>query len=920
MRPFVRRDFFPVAAFIRCGVRAVASSDGKHNSVCRRDRRFVIEAQSILRIRLQQSIIVRPHIVTYNAPSRMRRSVPRHLNCAHAAIKILFNRFPAGLHRPAPVGRTLIRAPQQIPPTHGDVVHLVRHIQLQILVPANIHRVQRVDGRFAGKQIAHIDLLRRDAPRQNLVARDALRRDLRRRNGLCYDDGSVDVILILILLQFGQRQPRRRSVDLVNHSIVSNQQQPLRGQRASVDYIRVQGYHLRRSNAAVRNLRPANGRIVDDPALRGDGLGGDEIARDGLGRDLFGSYGTCPELLRGDCPRVQLVCGHGAGMELLRGDGACFELVRAHAPSGQLLSGDGGCVQLLGGDGAGFELVRAHAARAELLCGHGARGQLLGGDGGCVQLLGGHGAGGQLLRGDAAGLKGLGVDAVGLQVRGAHRARSQRARAHAGVGQLAAGDGAAPQLARGHAGGREVLPGAAQREILIALADRVEGVLGQRGVQRQAVVRQEQAQRIAGADALQRGVVLVGGVVAQLGHLGREGAVGQVAAAVQQFPGALVHERSSRGGGELLAVHLGAHLGLGHVQIAVHRPGIEALALRGDPPIAGAIEGIAVPGLAHGHHPGDDVGDVVAAGQAGDVLAVAQLDAPARAQLLHQKHVEPVGQQVQAVGFADAAVAEDHVRQRSPGHLFHGALLRVLAVPVEAVALIQRGGEGRVQRLLGGLVLDFQLAHQILGQPPEHMAGPGRDGAQTGVEGVDVEGLGAHGQIPKNLGSHRGHRLRACGGEIPGGHPAVLAVRGRHLVPVGAGLVQQRDLPALGVIAETAIAGARAGAQAQPGFARGDGVERYRGGGAGLPQRHAGRFGHRGHHGAPVGAQALVLAPVARAQIDGMLDFQLVFAVHGPMHPAAGGAQTAQTIGGKVRLPGGIDANSLVHEVSSFLM
>ena len=201
MRPFICQYRLIVCRGLDCMIRSLSGTNIDADTIRGRDCGLVVHADNILRVRFQQGVCVFSNCVGYNAPSRMRRSVPRHLNCAHAAIQILFDGFPTCLHRPVPVDRTLIRLPQQIPTANGDAVHLIRHIQLQILVPANIHRVQRVDGRFAGKQIAHIDLLRRDAPRQNLVARDSLGGDLRCRNGLGHDDSSVDVILILILRQ-----------------------------------------------------------------------------------------------------------------------------------------------------------------------------------------------------------------------------------------------------------------------------------------------------------------------------------------------------------------------------------------------------------------------------------------------------------------------------------------------------------------------------------------------------------------------------------------------------------------------------------------------------------------------------------------------------------------------------------------------
>ena len=124
MRPFICRNLFPVAAFIRCSVRAVVSSDGKHNSVCRRDRRLVIEAQRVLRVRLQMGVCVFADRVAYNAPARLFHRIPRHPDCAHTAIQILFDGFPACLHRPVPVDRSLIRVPQQIPTAHRDAVNL----------------------------------------------------------------------------------------------------------------------------------------------------------------------------------------------------------------------------------------------------------------------------------------------------------------------------------------------------------------------------------------------------------------------------------------------------------------------------------------------------------------------------------------------------------------------------------------------------------------------------------------------------------------------------------------------------------------------------------------------------------------------------------------------------------------------------
>ena len=266
--------------------------------------------------------------------------------------RVLIRTFPGEQPRPGRPVRFrhigLAGAQQVVPPAHLHVVHRRFHHQLQVIVAADVHGVDGVDGCFIRKQPRHVDVPGGDAPGQYLVAGDAFRSDLRRRDRLGHNHCAVDLVLIFFVSQFLGGQSAGRGIDVVDQPVLAHQNQPLHAEGSGGNHVRAQLHNLGRGDAAVRNLGGAHHAVGQYAAFGGDGL------------------------------RLHPVCGDAAGFDLLRRHRASGQFVRVHR--------------------SGLDLCRRHAFRRQFFRGDAFRRQLVRRDAACRQRLRLHGPGGDFSR------------------------------------------------------------------------------------------------------------------------------------------------------------------------------------------------------------------------------------------------------------------------------------------------------------------------------------------------------------------------------------------------------------------------------------------------------------------------------------------------------------------------------------------
>ena len=207
----------------------------------------------------------------------------------------------------------------------------------------------------------------------------------------------------------------------------------------------------------------------------------------------------------------------------------------------------------------------------------------------------------------------------------------------------------------------------------------------------------------------------------------------------------------------------------------------------------GQIEKIAVPVLAGGHDARDHIGEVYVVGNAQQILALPDLHVSIAAHALDEEHVEPVPRQLAAVLLHEAAVAEDGVHRIDvlEDHFFSGAVEVGIEGKIVFGQALRRYILNHRRSSRGGrwLILADHVVHEVI----EHMTGIHGDLVKLRHNAVDAERLVT--QLPGF--NHFIDRLALTGRDLcahilkpVGGHVALLAVRGQHLVPRGSSFFQ----------------------------------------------------------------------------------------------------------------------------------
>ena len=209
--------------------------------------------------------------------------------------------------------------------SHG--LRLRRHIQIQVLAAPDVPRIQRGDGSFVGEDLVDVQI----------DGLDGLRRDLRRRDGLRHDHRTVQILLVLFLLQLLRRQPAGAGIDAVNQPILAHKNQPLRRQRTRRDNVRIDAGNHRRRNCRLGNDSTLRRNCPRRHPVCRDGSRLDLLHGNSAGSQLIGIHRTCCQLVGGDGARVQLVCLHRSRRQLVGGNGTCRNRIRRQLAGNQLV-------------------------------------------------------------------------------------------------------------------------------------------------------------------------------------------------------------------------------------------------------------------------------------------------------------------------------------------------------------------------------------------------------------------------------------------------------------------------------------------------------------------------------------------------------------------------------------------------------
>ena len=257
----------------------------------------------------------------------------------------------------------------------------------------------------------------------------------------------------------------------------------------------------------------------------------------------------------------------------------------------------------------------------------------------------------------------------------------------------------------------------------------------------------------------------------------------------------------------LFVLALGGLLAVGHGQVYPFRGGIISDVRTVDIDFR-QVQYLAVLVLAGGHDAGDHIRHVHIVLNAGQVLALADLDICVAAHAPHDEHVEPVPLQLAAILLDDAITPQQAVHRVLV--LEHHFLRRGSQVGIEGEVMFRQATgpdlihDGLAGRRGKGFVLPDHVIEQII----EDVSGISRHLVQLRHHPVDAEGLipqlAALDDRADSISVIRGIPDKSKGS---GRHIPALPIRTHDFPECAGGLFQHDDLFALFVFAELLVLG-----------------------------------------------------------------------------------------------------------------